>query len=41
LTIVACTAEPGSPSQHALDLLADWTATPGDAPAVAAGHDTR
>jgi MmyB-like transcription regulator ligand binding domain len=28
-TIVAYTAEPGSPAQQALDLLASWTSTPG------------
>jgi transcriptional regulator with XRE-family HTH domain len=33
-TIVAYSAEPDSPAQQALDLLASWTATPGDAPAV-------
>lgn len=31
LTIVAYAAEPGSPSQQALDLLASWTSTPADA----------
>jgi transcriptional regulator with XRE-family HTH domain len=41
LTIVAYSAEPGSPSQQALDLLASWAVTPGDAPAIAAGNDTR
>jgi len=33
LTIIAYTAEPGSPSQRALDVLARWAATPGNAPA--------
>lgn len=41
LTIIAYSAEPGSPSQHALDLLASWAATPGDPPDTTAGHDTR
>lgn len=40
LTIVAYTAEPGSPSQEALDLLASWTATPDKAPAVPADQGT-
>jgi hypothetical protein len=33
LTFYAYTAEAGSASQHALDLLASWTATPAAAPA--------
>jgi transcriptional regulator with XRE-family HTH domain len=40
LTIVAYTAEPGSPARQALDLLAGWTATSGEAPAVASDSDT-
>jgi hypothetical protein len=28
LSVAVFTAEPGSPSQQALDLLASWTATP-------------
>jgi hypothetical protein len=40
LTIVAYTAEPGSPARQALDLLAGWSATPGEAPAVASDSDT-
>jgi hypothetical protein len=34
LTIVAYTADPGSPARQALDLLASWTATPERTPAV-------
>ena len=40
LTIVAYTAEPDTPAQHALDLLASWTSTPGETPAVTSDHDT-
>jgi transcriptional regulator with XRE-family HTH domain len=40
LTIVAYTAEPGSPAQQALDLLASWTSTPDQAPAIAPDADT-
>jgi transcriptional regulator with XRE-family HTH domain len=39
-TIVAYTAEPGSPSQQALSLLASWAATQDETPPVTAGHDT-
>jgi transcriptional regulator with XRE-family HTH domain len=39
-TIVAHTAQPDSPAPHALDLLASWTLTPDQAPAVATDHDT-
>jgi transcriptional regulator with XRE-family HTH domain len=39
-TIVAYSAEPGSPAQQALDLLASWTATPGEATAIPSDHDT-
>ena len=39
LSIIAYTAEPGSPSRQALDLLASWTATPDQAPAVTAESD--
>lgn len=38
-TIVAYSAEPGSPARHALDLLASWTSTPDQAPAVAPDPD--
>jgi transcriptional regulator with XRE-family HTH domain len=38
-TIVAYTAEAGSPAQQALDLLASWTTTPGEAPAVTTDSD--
>jgi transcriptional regulator with XRE-family HTH domain len=41
LTIIAYSAEPGSPSQQALDLLARWAATLGDPPDTTAGNDTR
>ena len=40
-TIVAYTAEPDSPSQQALDLLASWAATPDEAPAGTAEYDSR
>ena len=40
LTIVAYSAEGGSPARHALDLLASWTATPDHPPAVPADPDT-
>jgi hypothetical protein len=36
LTIVAYSAEPGSPAQRAVDLLASRAATPGTVPAVPA-----
>jgi transcriptional regulator with XRE-family HTH domain len=39
LTIVAYTAQPGSPAQQALDLLASWTSAPDQAPAVTADPD--
>jgi transcriptional regulator with XRE-family HTH domain len=43
LTIVAYSAEPGSPSRQALDLLASWAATPGEprhpTPADTAEHN--
>ncbi|MCA1706000.1 MAG: helix-turn-helix transcriptional regulator [Actinobacteria bacterium] len=39
-TIVAYTAEPDSPSQQALDLLASWTSTPDQTPANTAEHDS-
>ena len=39
LTIVAYTAEPGSPARHALDLLASWTSTPDHPPAVTTDTD--
>jgi transcriptional regulator with XRE-family HTH domain len=39
-TIVAYTAEAGSPARHALDLLASWTTTPDQAPAVTSDSDT-
>jgi transcriptional regulator with XRE-family HTH domain len=39
-SIVAYSADPGSPARHALDLLASWTATPGEATAVPSDHDT-
>lgn len=35
LTIVTYIADPGSPSQQALDVLASWAKTPGNLPAVA------
>jgi transcriptional regulator with XRE-family HTH domain len=38
-TIVAYTADPDSPAQQALNLLASWTATPGQAPAVTSDSD--
>ncbi|HZD68935.1 MAG TPA: helix-turn-helix transcriptional regulator [Actinomycetes bacterium] len=40
LTIVAYTAELGSPAQRALDLLASRTSTPGEAPAVPSDSGT-
>jgi MmyB-like transcription regulator ligand binding domain len=40
LTIVAYTADPGSPAQQVLDLLASWASTPDQAPAVTADPDT-
>ena len=39
-SIVAYGAEPGSPAREALDLLASWTATPAQAPAVTSDPDT-
>ena len=36
LTIIAYTAEPGSPARQALDLLASWAATTGNVPAAKA-----
>jgi transcriptional regulator with XRE-family HTH domain len=40
LTIVAYTAEAGSPSQQALDLLASWTSTPDQARTDSGKHDS-
>jgi hypothetical protein len=40
LSIAVYTAEPGSTSEQALDLLASWTATPGQ-PRPAAAPDRR
>jgi transcriptional regulator with XRE-family HTH domain len=39
LSIVAYSAEAGSPARHALDLLASWTSTPDQAPATTAATD--
>jgi transcriptional regulator with XRE-family HTH domain len=39
-TIVAYTAEAGSPAQQALDLLASWTSTPDQTPTVTSDTDT-
>jgi transcriptional regulator with XRE-family HTH domain len=39
LTIVAYSAQAGSPARHALDLLASWTATPDHPPAATADTD--
>ncbi|HKO84954.1 MAG TPA: transcriptional regulator, partial [Actinomycetota bacterium] len=39
LTIVAYTAEAGSPAQQGLDLLASWTSTPDQAPAAIVDTD--
>jgi transcriptional regulator with XRE-family HTH domain len=39
LSIVAYSAEPGSPARHALDLLASWASTPDEAPAVPVDAD--
>jgi transcriptional regulator with XRE-family HTH domain len=39
LTIVAYSAEAGSPAGHALDLLASWTSIPDQAPAAATDTD--
>jgi len=39
-SIVAYTAEPGSPARQALDLLASWASTPGETTAVPYDHDT-
>jgi transcriptional regulator with XRE-family HTH domain len=41
LTIIAYTAEPGSPARQALDLLASWTATPDNVPTAQAGRTDR
>lgn len=38
LTIIAYTAEPGSPARQALDLLANWAATPGNVPTAPTGR---
>jgi hypothetical protein len=38
VTIAVYTAEPGSRSQQALDLLASWTATPSEQPAAFERH---
>ena len=38
-TIVAYSAEPGTPSEHALNLLASWAETQDEAPPVPANHD--
>ena len=40
LTLTIYTAEPGSPSEEALRLLASWTSTPDQAPAVPVDSDT-
>ena len=40
LTLTIYTAEPGSPSEEALRLLASWTSTPDQAPAVPTDADT-
>jgi hypothetical protein len=39
-TIVAYTAEPGSPAQQAFDLLASWTSTPDPARVVTSDSDS-
>ncbi|HEX8859148.1 MAG TPA: helix-turn-helix transcriptional regulator [Actinomycetes bacterium] len=39
-SIVAYSAEPGSPARQALDLLVSWASTPGEATAVPSDHDT-
>jgi hypothetical protein len=39
LTIVAYSAEPGSPSHQALNTLASWAATPGNVPVPPAGPE--
>jgi MmyB-like transcription regulator ligand binding domain len=39
LSIVAYTADPGSPARHALDLLATWSSAPDQAPAPTADSD--
>jgi hypothetical protein len=41
LTMFVYTAEPGSKSAQALDLLASWTATRDDATITAADHEQR
>jgi hypothetical protein len=38
LSVAVFTAQPGSPSQQALDLLASWTATPGPAESRLSGE---
>jgi len=40
LTLTIYTAEPGSPSEEALRLLASWTSTPDQTPAVPSASDT-
>jgi MmyB-like transcription regulator ligand binding domain len=40
LSLVVYSAEPASPSQDALDLLASWAATLEQAEETAAGHET-
>ena len=40
LTLTIYTAEPGSPSEEALRLLASWASTPDQAPAVPSDSDT-
>jgi transcriptional regulator with XRE-family HTH domain len=40
LTLTIYTAEPGSPSEEALRLLASWTSTPDQAPAVSSDSNT-
>jgi hypothetical protein len=40
LTLTIYTAEPGSPSEEALRLLASWTSTPDQTPAVPTDADT-
>ena len=40
LTLTIYTAEPGSPSEEALRLLASWTSTPDQTPAVPSDSNT-
>ena len=40
LTLTIYTAEPGSPSEDALRLLASWTSTPDQNPAVPSDFNT-